>query len=527
MNQIQVLDVTLRDGGCVNNFNFGEKYMEKILASLEASGVNYIELGYIDESALDISGRTKYCNGQAIQKYLLHRKKKGIKYVAMIDLGKFDIDHLEPRSAEGIDGIRLAFHKENYEEAMALGRKILCKGYEFFLQPMVIMRYTDEELLNLIHSVNTHLSDAHGFYIVDSFGEMRGNDIYRVLNLIDHNLTPGMLIGYHSHNNLQLAYSNAITMITFLANRNIMIDVSVMGMGKGAGNLNTELLLEYLNIYYHSNYEIEPLMTLIDQVINVIHKEFYWGYSVEYYLSAIKHCTPSYAAYFYNKHMLPVADVAELLDSIEDKKKISFDKEYAETLYVKYNEQYIVDDSATIERLNQELQGKRVLIIAPGKSIVEHVGQITSLIAEKDVVSITLNHFQYNADYVFITRKEQYNQAMNIANRIIVPTNVVHQGNQDNLYIIDYKKWICQNSEIKDASGVMVLSLINTFDIEEVILAGYDGFSADINNNYFNKNMRIGFSSEQAEIRNSFYKNFIKELKETMHITFLTPSIYE
>lgn len=225
--------------------------------------------------------------------------------------------------------------------------------------------------------------------------------------------------------------------------------------------------------------------------------------------------------------MLPVADVAELLDSIEDKKKISFDKEYAETLYVKYNEQYIVDDSATIERLNQELQGKRVLIIAPGKSIVEHVGQITSLIAEKDVVSITLNHFQYNADYVFITRKEQYNQAMNIANRIIVPTNVVHQGNQDNLYIIDYKKWICQNSEIKDASGVMVLSLINTFDIEEVILAGYDGFSADINNNYFNKNMRIGFSSEQAEIRNSFYKNFIKELKETMHITFLTPSIYE
>lgn len=321
MGQIKVLDVTLRDGGCVNNFDFGEEYMKNILDSLEKSNIDYIEVGYIDESASDIKGKTKYCNEKVIQKYLLDHKKEKVKYLAMIDFGKYNIDNLELRSAEGIDGIRLAFHKENYEEAIRLGRKILDKGYEFYIQPMVTMRYSDGELLYLIELVNKFLSDAHGFYIVDSFGEMRETDINRIINLIDHNLIETMPIGYHSHNNLQLAYSNAINMLAFPTNRNKIFDVSVMGMGKGAGNLNTELLLEHLNIYYQTHYKIDPLMALIDQVINVIHKEFYWGYSAEYYLSSINHCTPSYSAHFYNKHMLPISDVKNLLEMIEEKRR--------------------------------------------------------------------------------------------------------------------------------------------------------------------------------------------------------------
>ncbi|MDE6924689.1 MAG: pyruvate carboxyltransferase, partial [Acetatifactor sp.] len=71
-----------------------------------------------------------------------------------------------------------------------------------------------------------------------------------------------------------------------------------MGMGKGAGNLNTELLIEHLNCFYNKNYNIAPLLAVIDEVINQIHNEFYWGYAVEYYLSSINHCTPSYASYF-------------------------------------------------------------------------------------------------------------------------------------------------------------------------------------------------------------------------------------
>ena len=87
---------------------------------------------------------------------------------------------------------------------------------------MITLRYSDAELLEFIDLVNGELADASGFYIVDSFGEMRPNDMSRMLNLVDHNLTPSMTLGFHSHNNLQLSYSNAMTMLipsTFLLER--------------------------------------------------------------------------------------------------------------------------------------------------------------------------------------------------------------------------------------------------------------------------------------------------------------------
>lgn len=282
------------------------------------------------------------------------------------------------RTSEDIDGIRVAFHKKNILDVIEVGRKIIDKGYQFFIQPMITLRYSDAELLELIDLVNREIPDAAGFYIVDSFGEMRPNDMKRVLNLVDHNLISTMILGFHSHNNLQMSYSNAVELIQFPTNRNIMLDSSIMGMGKGAGNLNTELILEHLNLFYGKHYNIAPLLEVIDKVINQLHSEFYWGYAPEYYLSASNQCTPSYASHFYNKHMLPIDQVAELLGLISEEKKISFDKTYAEELYRKYNESKAVDDSSVIADLTSKLKGKSVLPVAPGKS----VGQALELIKE-------------------------------------------------------------------------------------------------------------------------------------------------
>lgn len=351
MNSLKVLDVTLRDGGCVNDFNFGQTYMEKILAAQEASGVDIIELGYVDENKGSTSGRTQYVDEAVIPKCILKRKKPGVTYVAMMDYGKFNIGNLRPRTSDGIDGIRMAFHKKNRYDVISLGRQIIEKGYQFYIQPMITLRYSDAELLELIAMVNKELPDASAFYIVDSFGEMRPNDMNRMLNLVDHNLTSSMPLGFHSHNNLQMSYSNACALLQFPTNRDLMLDSSIMGMGKGAGNLNTELLLEHLNLYYGKNYKIAPLLEVIDKVINQLHSEYYWGYAPEYYLSSANHCTPSYASYFYDKHMLPIDQVGELLGMIAEDKKISFDKNYAEGLYRQYNEDKTVDDTAVVDEL--------------------------------------------------------------------------------------------------------------------------------------------------------------------------------
>ena len=528
MNSLKVLDVTLRDGGCVNDFNFGQTYMEKILAAQEASGVDVIEMGYIDENKGSASGRTQYINEQVIPQCILKHKKPGVTYVAMMDYGKFDVNKLATRTENGIDGIRMAFHKKNRLDIIPLGRKIMEKGYQFYIQPMITLRYSDAELLGLIDLVNKELPDAAGFYIVDSFGEMRPNDMNRVLNLVDHNLVPTMTLGFHSHNNLQMSYSNAVALLQFPTNRDMMLDSSIMGMGKGAGNLNTELLLEHLNLFYGKNYHIAPLLEVIDKVINQLHTEFYWGYAPEYYLSAANQCTPSYASHFYNKHMLPIDQVGELLGKIAEDKKISFDKNYAEELYREYNESKSVDDSTVVSELKAEFSGKRVLLVAPGKSIGDAMERIRGYMKMDDVVSIGLNStLNVHFDYLLTTRKDIYDKAVEDGKNIIVPSSV-SKGGRGNVKILNYANWIEVDERTHDSSSVIAMNLLKACGVKEILLAGFDGFSADINENYYDPDMRRPVKAEQAERRNTYYRDFISGIKNSgIKVVFITPSLYE
>ena len=135
MNSLKVLDVTLRDGGCVNDFNFGQTYMEKILAAQEEAGVDVIELGYIDEKNGTDSGRTQYSSERVIPRCILKNKKQGITYVAMMDYGKFDVDKLEKRTENGIDGIRMAFHKKIALISYRRGKRLWKKGINSMYSP--------------------------------------------------------------------------------------------------------------------------------------------------------------------------------------------------------------------------------------------------------------------------------------------------------------------------------------------------------------------------------------------------------
>lgn len=527
MKKIQILDATLRDGGCVNNFNFGQQYMNKILDSLEASGIEFIELGYIDQNKGSEKGRTQFCNEQVIEQNFLKHKKENIRYVAMMDYGKFDVDNLNPRTQTGIDGIRLAFHKKDKEKIIEKGRVIIEKGYQIYVQPMITLRYTDRELLELIEMVNRKLPDASGFYIVDSFGEMRPNDMERILNLVDHNLNKNIPLGFHSHNNLQMSYSNAVQLLQFPTNRQLMLDSSIMGMGKGAGNLNTELLLEHLNLYYGKNYNIFPLLEVIDKVINQIRSEFYWGYAIEYYLSSINHCTPSYAGHYYNKHMLSVGQVSELLSLIEEEKKVSFDVDYAEKLYREYNARKELNDEKTVQELKETLKNKRILLIAPGKTIVEEKEKIQSVMEETDVISISLNHFEiFDTNFVFSTQKGIFESALKQKRHIIVTSNISDEESRF-VKVLDYKKRIVVENETQDSSGIILLNFLKEFEVKEIVLAGFDGFSVNINDNYYDRNMRHPVTIEQATKRNEYFAKFIKNMREKVKVSFLTNSLYE
>lgn len=316
-------------------------------------------------------------------------------------------------------------------------------------------------------------------------------------------------------------------MLQFPTNRDLMIDCSIMGMGKGAGNLNTELLLEHLNMYYGKNYKISPLLEVIDKVINQLHSEFYWGYAPEYYLSAANQCTPSYASHFYNKHMLPIDQVGELLGMIAPEKKISFDKNYAEEIYRKYNEIKSVDDTAVVAELKKRFVGKRILLVAPGKSIITASETISKIEAAEDVISIGLNTIRSSNDYLLTTRQDIYENALVEGNNIIVCSNV-SKGGRGNVIILNYANWIEVDERTHDSSTVIALNLLKACGVKEILLAGFDGFSININDNYYDSNMRRPVTIEQVERRNNYYKNLIQRVKKDgIKIVFVTPSKYE
>lgn len=528
MSNIQILDVTLRDGGCVNDFNFGIKYMQKILLALENSKIDIIELGYLDNTNGSIADRTKYVNEKVIYENFVTDKKNKISYVAMMDYGKFDVDRLEICNQNGIDGIRLAFHKKDMLNIVPIAKKIMTKGYNLYIQPMITMRYTDVELLQLIEIVNKELYNAKAFYIVDSFGEMKSHDVTRIMNLVDHNLVNTIAIGFHSHNNMQMSYSNAMTLLGYDTERNLIIDSSIMGMGKGAGNLNTELLIEELNAKHNGKYDNNSLLEVIDTVVEPLHSEFDWGYSVEYYLSAINGCTPSYAGYFYNKHSMAIDQLNELLGMIDEHKKISFDKLYAEEIYKKYNAQNQIDDSEVLKEIKRACLKKEVLIVAPGKSLIQEKKNIIDKLENSNVISFGLNITDdFNFDYIVITRKELLEKALMQETKIIIPSNLAKYTKNKKAIVIDYKKWIDENEQVHDSSSVILLNILAHIGINKIALAGFDGFSQITSSNYYDYSLRNHLDEQQVNSRNKYYKDFLGRLKKSgVDIEFLTATMY-
>ncbi len=333
---VQLLDCTLRDGGIAINFDFGADKMQEIKNCLEESGVEYIECGYINEKKGSPSGRTCFDNEQSIKNTLLSSgKKAGVNYLAMIDYGTFNLNNLHQADGLGIDGIRYAFHKENVHEALKEAAIIIDKGYDLYLQPMVTIRYSDEEFRELITYCNTYLSEAKAFYIVDSFGQMDNMTLLHKLEIADLYVSDKMKIGFHAHNNRQMAFSNAISWMRYPAKHELMIDSSIMGMGKGAGNLCTELIIPLL-IAEGKQYSTVGIYEEINSYISGLLKDYPWGYSLDYYLSSLYGCTPSYIKIFTADERVKTDDLVNLLKNMPDEKRAACDKSFARQYLIDY-----------------------------------------------------------------------------------------------------------------------------------------------------------------------------------------------
>lgn len=520
---ISLLDCTLRDGGYINNFEFGNNIIKNIVFKLTESNIEIVECGFLKSNAND-GNKSLYKNVGSINKYL--KQRSSAMYVAMIAYGDITIDEIEDCGQNLVSGIRLTFHENDINNAFEFAEQLMKKGYKVFIQPVETATYTDQALLDLINKVNN--MHPFAFYLVDTLGSMYKKDLLRMFYLVDNNLDSGIQIGFHSHNNLQLSFSNAQELILMHSDRNIIIDTSVFGMGRGAGNLCTELLTQYINENIENRYDIIPILEIMDEYIMPIYVHHPWGYSAPYYIAAVNDCHPNYATYLMNKQSLCIRDINSVIKSIPADKRHLYNADLISELYLDY-QKHNVDDSEQIAEISKLCAEREILILAPGKSLVTRQNDIQNYIGSHNPVIFSINHISeiYSCDKVFVSNLKRFkgidDVVARLGEKLICTSNITTDSS---ICVVNYSNYLNGDDSISDNAGLMLINLLVKVGVKKLVLAGYDGFNYT-ESNYFDDKLANGVQNEKKYQTNESIIKYFNNIRKDIQISFITPTIYD
>lgn len=326
MSKISILDCTLRDGGYVNNWDFREDAIKGIIHGLENAKVNILELGFLRNEPFN-KDRTAFSLIEDANR-LIPVKQKGIIYSAMIEaFNPYDLSRLSEKTPNGIDIIRVCIWKAPMKDHLVYCKEVQSKGYTISIQPSRVEQYSYNDFVELVKRSN----DLHpyAFYIVDTWGTQSSAQIEKYAEIASKYLDNDIKIGYHGHNNKMQALACAQTFLAMQLNHDICIDSSIRGMGRGAGNLCTEIIMDYLNEEYATDYDCEKVVAVYNKYIRQFYEKEPWGYSLFYYLSSIYGVNPNFPTYFRNmKYSEEMFEV--FLKSLVGREKVVFSKDFVE-----------------------------------------------------------------------------------------------------------------------------------------------------------------------------------------------------
>lgn len=526
MSKLKLLDCTLRDGGYINNWRFGKNVIKSVCQNLSAANIDIIEVGFLTDISHS-SEESLYSDCDEVMEKCFCEGAS--KLAAMIALGEKEIDpdgfpHVKDSPLEII---RITFHQEHDEiqRAIKYAEVLMEKGYKVCMQPVGTTSYSDKDLLSLIEMINK--LKPYAFYLVDTLGILCREELLRFIFLIDYNLDEGIKIGFHSHNNLQMSFANAQLIAEYHSSREFIVDCSVYGMGRGAGNLCTELIAQYINGTEMSSYNMVPIYETLDTYIYPIYLVSPWGYSAHYYISAAHKCHPNYAAFLMNKQTLTMNQIDLILKNLPPDERDTYNKKLIEEMYYNFQNKTI-DDSENINKLKKLLCERNILILAPGKSISIHSDKIKEFISNSCPFIITINgSFDgYDSDFIFISNlKRLYSIELDkIDTKMIITSNLPNIVRDS--YYVDYSSLCSKESNEPDNSGIMLIRLMCNMDVKKIYIAGFDGFEETVKNNYYTEKMMNSVNPENISDKNYSIAAQLYRLKKNIDIEFLTPSKY-
>lgn len=291
---VKVVDCTIRDGGLINNFYFDDEFIKAVYDTCEASGVDYMELGYKASKEIfspSNFGKPKFSDEKYIREVIGDRDKK-VKISVMADAGRTNYkEDILNKSESAIDMIRVAAYIHQIPAALEMIKDVKAKGYEATINLMSVSAVKEKELLEALEELGK--SEVDIIYLVDSFGSLYSEDIEKLMTSYNGVAAAyNKKIGVHCHNNQQLAYANTLEAMMMGAS---YLDATIGGLGRGAGNCPMELLLGFLK---NPKYSLRPVIKCLDKYITPLKETMKWGPDVAYMLTGQYNIHPKLAIAF-------------------------------------------------------------------------------------------------------------------------------------------------------------------------------------------------------------------------------------
>lgn len=536
--KIEVLDCTLRDGAYINKSDFGDSTIKGVIRNLQHAKIEIIECGWLkdDEHKSDSS----YFHAPSDITPYIEKKDPAVTYVVMIDYNRYDLSNLPQNDGKSIDAIRVVFPRGKAKEGLEVANRIREKGYRIFCQAANTLGYSDKEILDLITEVNNVKPEC--ISIVDTFGAMLPEDLIRICSLFVNNLHPSIKIGFHSHNNQQLSFALCIEFVRYMTaqGRSIVVDSSLCGMGRGAGNATTELLTSFLNKKYSGNYDLDLIMDTIDMYMVPFEEKYKWGYSIPTFIAGMYCSHVNNIDYLLKNHRATAKEIRSVISSMEPDDRIKYDYDLLENKYIE-NQNNEVDDSDVLKSLESEFNDREILILAPGKSSIEKYSEIQDYIRTNKPVVIGINAIlpDYSYNYLFFKSAVRYSYAKTSYPDIFKSSPKILLSNIKNSKesilpdekVIRYERAIKRGWKHFDNAVICMLRLLDKLNVKRIAIAGFDAFSAKYNDSYADPKLPtvhdvVDWDKFNDEIKDMFM-DFYKRTESNIRIKFLTDSFFD
>ncbi|MDI9337862.1 MAG: DUF115 domain-containing protein [Alphaproteobacteria bacterium] len=548
---MKIIDCTIRDGGHLNNWEFDPDVVKNSYYAALKSGVDFFEIGYRFPFQKKGCGAYGYSKDEFLFSTIEPNDKcKLLLMINASNAAEVEVKECKPELTP-IKGIRVAAYPYEYEKAFTLLEELKNKGYLVYLNLMAASEINDVQYDQLKEWKNKNIIDC--IYFADSFGSFLPTDIpYFIKKLQSLGFEN---VGFHSHNNLQMAFANTLIATDLGAN---YVDGSIYGMGRGAGNLPIEIFLGYLEKKGLKQYNTVPYLEVIDRYFYTMHREIEWGYKLETLIGGLANVHPYYIEEIFKRNTYTVDEIWNATKIIKENCPTSFSlTEFNQTLnqrfYTPINEE---NAGELIEKITDELRiiraddafkletftfrdshkKQKFLIIANGPSLTQYLEEIKDLIKQENLITIGVNNLQnliIPNYHIFINRKrlQKYVDKTNSQSQLLFPSylgkqfveehtqNLQSKINYFNLETIDNNKVVefidgININTIYPNVSIAAIGIAKLMGASEIFAVGIDGYIDELNKKmvyFYNEND----TPDNKKIASLRYEMFAKELERT------------